>query len=536
MLHPLKRLASMRKNIRLFSFIALLSLGNLVLFQKPLMSFVLFVSDLPTWQGFAQLASVLVVQFLLLGFLLALISVVSITLLKLVSTVLFVTNSVALYYMQTYNIDIDRSMIGNILNTDTGEAAGLFHPFLLLYVVIFGGLPCLFIWGAKVIKPKWYWRISAAIATFAALLTWLYMTSFTWLWFDQHASRMGSKILPWSYIVNTARHFSLVSRARLEQVLLPDATFIGPEPQGKDIVVLVIGEAARADNFAYYGYDKPTNPFTAATDLIAFPVGLACATNTIAATACILTHEGKDASPFTSFEPLPNYLTRQGVETFYRTNNTGPPPIKATHYAQAKDISAACTDDNCPILGLDGVLNWQLKEAIEASSAARIFIVLHQNGSHGPAYSKKFPPEFAYFLPQCDSVQIANCTPEELMNAYDNTLRYTDFLLADLIAQLSAIPGANAALIYVSDHGQSLGESGFYLHGAPSSIAPKEQLRIPFFVWMSEGFKDSRGLSERDIMLPETFPHDFPFHSVMGAFGMRSDIYKPQFDIFNIER
>ena len=160
-------------------------------------------------------------------------------------------------------------------------------------------------------------------------------------------------------------------------------------------------------------------------------------------------------------------------------------------------------------------------------------MTLHQTGSHGPLYNKKYPKEFEYFTPVCKTVQIANCSRAELVNGYDNTLRYSDSLLENLIIQLESLENTNAALIYVSDHGESLGEGGYYLHGAPVAVAPPEQLEVPFLVWMSDGFRKSHRITEQSILPKETFPHDFPFHSIMGAFSMQSDIYKPQFDIFN---
>jgi len=156
-----------------------------------------------------------------------------------------------------------------------------------------------------------------------------------------------------------------------------------------------------------------------------------------------------------------------------------------------------------------------------------------QTGSLGPAYYSKYPKEFEYFTPVCDTVQVSSCSQEALDNAYDNTIRYTDNLIADLIAQLDALSDVNAALIYVSDHGQSLGENGFYLHGAPTAIAPKAQREVQFFVWISEGFAQARDLTPQSILRQETHPHDSPFHSIMGAFGLRSEIYKPEFDIFS---
>jgi len=174
-----------------------------------------------------------------------------------------------------------------------------------------------------------------------------------------------------------------------------------------------------------------------------------------------------------------------------------------------------------------------LSELLTEIEGDRIFVALHQSGSHGPAYYNKYPPDFEYFMPVCKTVQIAKCTEEELNNAYDNTIRYTDSLIADLISQLQELDDVNATLIYVADHGQSLGEDGYYLHGAPIAIAPSQQREVPFLVWMSKGFQQSRKLNNAAILRDITFPHDFPFHSVMGAFGMRSDIYKPQFDVFS---
>ena len=513
------------------AFVLCVTLANLVLYQKPLIWFAVSVSSLPERTGWLEMISLMVVQFGLLAGFLYFVSTFSVRLLKGVCTVFALTNAAALYFMLTYNMELDRSMIANIFNTDGGEASGLWHWTIIPYVALLGLLPAGVIWWVEVVRPKRYLRFSAGIVSFGLLIGWLFATSSTWLWYDQHASRMGSKILPWSYVVNTARYFNQAALEQRDQELLPPATFTTREPRQKEVVVLVIGEAARAENFSLYGYAKDTNPFTAVTSLIALPAGESCATNTISSTACILTHEGRAASSHTKFEPLPSYLTRSGVETIYRTNNSGPPPVNVTTFERAAEIAARCTDLNCPNPHLDEALNWGLADLLKRSTAKRIFVTLHQSGSHGPAYASKYPPEFAHFQPECKTLQVANCSYADLLNSYDNSIRYTDFLLADLIAQLSMVD-ADTALIYVSDHGQSLGEGGFYLHGLPNSVAPRQQREVPFLVWMSEGFKAHRGLSAQDVIRNEAFPHDFPFHSVMGAFGMRSDIYKPEYDIF----
>ena len=150
-------------------------------------------------------------------------------------------------------------------------------------------------------------------------------------------------------------------------------------------------------------------------------------------------------------------------------------------YQTTAEILAGCTAVDCPKQGYDAVLNWQLSSLIRQTESNRVFVTLHQTGSHGPAYYNKYPPEFEYFKPVCKTVQIAKCSDEELNNAYDNTIRYTDSLIADLITQLERMTDVNATLIYVSDHGQSLGEDGYYLHGAPIAFAPKSNEKFHFW-------------------------------------------------------
>ena len=387
--------------------------------------------------------------------------------------------------------------------------------------------------SAEIRMPRWHWRVAGAIGLLGVLAAWLFATSFVWLWLDHYASQMARKVLPWSYLTATGRYYIRSALDTRVQTPLPDAVFISQSGSGKDVVVLVIGEAVRAENLAYYGYERDTNPFTSAKGVQALPAGRSCSTHTRGSVACILTHEGSSANLWTAHEPLPSYLTRHGVETIFRKNNTGVPPLVVDHRESAREIADSCEAADCPNGKFDESLNWELAELLRNSESQRIFALIHQTGSHGPAYWTKYPLEFQHFTPVCETVQLVDCTREQLFNAYDNTLRYTDSLLADLIDQLESLEDANAALIYVPDHGQSLGENGFFTHGSPKVIAPEEQRNIPFLVWMSDGFRASRKISDAGLAIDQGFPHDFPFHSVMGAFGMRSEIYKPEFDIFN---
>lgn len=524
----LKAFLSWRGSCHLYVLITAICLFHLVAFQGPLLSYARSVES-----TLLQLVSLQILQIGLMATLLLGLSAISVRLMKLVATVLIVFNASALYFMRAYQVELDLTMIGNVFRTNTGQTLDLWHYLLGLQVLVLGIIPAWLIWPAKVRSPRRIWRSLTGVGVLVGLIGWLFATASTWLWYDEHATRMGAKILPWSYVVNTGRYYNEAAKANRPLSLLSDAAFLGTSDGKKDVVVLVMGEAARAQNFPVYGYDRDTMPFTADTGMFALPYGQSCATYTIGALACVFTHEGREASPRTTFEALPSYLRRHGVHTIMRTNGGGMPRFSVDRLKRGVEIAADCQGAKCPQGKLDGALFHELNLLIENTQSDRIFIVLHQTGSHGPRYFQKYPADFAHFTPVCDTVQVSTCSRESLYNAYDNSLRYTDFLLADLIGQLEGMPDVNAAMIYVSDHGQSLGEGGFYLHGTPPAIAPDVQRDVPFFVWMSDGFRESRGIEPADVMREETFPHDFPFHSVMGAFGMRSEIYKPEYDIFS---
>ena len=202
-------------------------------------------------------------------------------------------------------------------------------------------------------------------------------------------------------------------------------------------------------------------------------------------------------------------------------------------YQRADDLRKACTGPACDGLGHDDALLYRLDDLLANAESRRIFVVLHLAGSHGPTYYRKVPAAFARFKPVCQSVDLGTCSPQSLVNAYDNTILYTDHVLAETIRILQAVPASDATMIYISDHGESLGEHGFYLHGAPNSIAPDAQRIVPFLVWMSPTFSASRKVSVRNMRAKAPFGDDNIFHSVLGAFGGRCAVYKPRFDLFS---
>ncbi|KCB41936.1 arylsulfatase [Bordetella hinzii 5132] len=498
------------------AFAGLFALLNALLFQWPLLRYA--GSHGPGGIVFLLAAVQAVLAFLLM----ALLVLISRRLAKLAAALLLLGNAAALYFMNTYGVLLDRAMMGNVFATDLAESRELLHPALALYLIGLGLAPAALLWRCR-IRPGGRRRLAAgACAALLALTAGLYAASSTWLWLDQHAKRLGGLALPWSYLANSLRHLSHQAQASTVQRLLPDAAW--PEAMAeKEVVVLVIGEAARAANIAHYGYARDTNPYTRDSSLIALPGARACATYTTAALTCLLSHLGNAAGLPVNHEPLPSYLSRHGADVIWRSNNNGEPRLAINDYQKRAQAAAGCAD----CTGHDEDLLHGLAERIQSSSAARVFAVLHLAGSHGPAYHGKYPAAFERHTPVCRSVQPQACTPEALRNAYDNSLIYTDYVLARLIRTLDTLPYP-VALIYVADHGESLGEYGLYLHGTPNALAPDVQRDIPFYLWLSDAHPRLRPPPRA----PSGLSHGHVFHSTLGAFGMASPVYQPALDLF----
>jgi lipid A ethanolaminephosphotransferase len=332
--------------------------------------------------------------------------------------------------------------------------------------------------------------------------------------------------MPWSYVINAARYQTekMMQSRTLEQ--LPPAHFVS---QGKTVVVLVIGESARAANFSLYGYARQTDPLLAEAGAIAIRNAHSCATYTTASIQCMLAHVDTSSTLIHNYESLPSYLQSNGVDVIWISNNWGEPPLKVGTYLKASEVRGDCKDVGCQ---LDEGMLTGLAERIAKTPNDKVFIVLHQSGSHGPDYYNHYSADAEKFTPACRSVQVQDCSSEELVNAYDNTIVYTDRFLSKTITLLRSLPNTSTMMMYASDHGESLGEHGLYLHGTPYSLAPDVQKDIPYIVWMSHAFKQKKTLSADAALGHAQHAHETIFHSVMGAFDMRSEIYKPQLDIF----
>jgi lipid A ethanolaminephosphotransferase len=194
------------------------------------------------------------------------------------------------------------------------------------------------------------------------------------------------------------------------------------------------------------------------------------------------------------------------------------------------DIGDLCDGGDC----FDEVLVDRTRTLAE-HTPGDLVLVLHQKGSHGPAYFRRYPPRFARYTPECSFEDLSRCSREEIRNSYDNSILYTDFVLAELVRALAGMSDRrDTAMLYVSDHGESLGESGFYLHGLPYMLAPDVQTHVPMVFWMSEGFAARFGIDRDRLAQVAALPcsHDNLFHSVLGMLDVRTDAYDPALDLF----
>ena len=503
-------------------FIFILALANLVFYHLPLLSYTTTNLDIATINGVLTLFTVSLIIFCVTAIFLFLLFIISRWVALPIIIIICLLNATALYFMLTYQVVFDKTMVANIFNTRALESNDYFHPKLVLYVLLLGVLPAWMALKCRIKKISRFRLLLHAVFTLVLCLLLIYLNAATSLWIDKNASNLGSRILPWSYLINTAKHQHATRISPSQRTALPPISFIDNE---KSVVVLVIGETARAQNFSLYGYERETNPLLSKTDIVTLNDTTACSTYTTASISCMLSPDANTDA----YEPLPTYLNRQGVDVIWHSNNWGEPPVSVNTYRENESLQEDCQSSHCDY---DEVLLSGLKQRIESSDKQKILVILHTSGSHGPSYYAKYPAAFEVFNPVCKSVALDQCTAQELVNAYDNSLLYTDYFLSQLIELLQTIPQTPTAMMYVSDHGESLGEYGLYLHGTPFTIAPDVQKKVPLLLWMSPRFMKQRNISTTDFKQQNQHSHRHIFHSIMGALGLQSAVYEAAFDIF----
>lgn len=505
---------TLKNNFKITQFSLLLSLLNFLFFHYPFFTYVFNNYDYKGFNGVILIISLIILMLVLNAFVFYLILFLSRHFGKFLLVLFFIINSIAVYFVNTYSVILDESMIGNVFNTKYEEVISFFSLKLVLYIIFLAIIPSIYIVNAKITTVSIKKFLTTISLTLLFILILVFANASNWLWIDKNSKTLGGLVMPWSYTVNISLFYKHQADKNEKEILLPNATIKNNQ---KSVMVLVLGESARSQNFSLYGYNKNTNPLLSKIPNVFHFEANSSATYTTAGIKAILEHKKTDDL----YEILPNYLYRNNVEVFWKSTNWGEPPVHIKNYEDKQFLMSKYKSN---VSEYDEILINGLKEEILASKKDKILIVLHTSTSHGPLYSKKYPPQFEIYKPVCNSVELGQCSQTELINAYDNTIVYTDYILSKVIENLKQLKEFNSAMIFVSDHGESLGEKNLYMHGLPLSIAPKEQYEIPFIVWLSD--------SSKQLKPNKIVTQNHVFHSVLNFLDIQSPIYNEEMNIF----
>lgn len=499
-------------------------------------------ADPSAWRfACAMVIAIVALHSLLLGL------VVTRRTVKPVIAVFLLLAAAGAYYMRAYGVFLDPSMLRNVIRTDVAEASELMTIPMMASLVLHAGLPLFLLAHVRIRKTP---LLRAAGIRLVSLLASAAILSGTVLSVFQPFSSLMRNHRELRYLVTPANMMWSTVRVAIEetrgaahprQVIGLDAT---PGPSWKTrhrplVLIVVVGESARAANWGLSGYERQTTAELSRLPVINFGNVTACGTSTEVSLPCMFAPTGRrdyDESRIRGQESLLHVVVRAGVSVHWRDNQSGCKgvcdglPQDTVSRANAPGL---CGDSRC----LDEGLVHDLDRRLATAQGTQLWI-LHMLGNHGPSYFRRYPRAFARYAPECLEDELRLCSIEEIVNSYDNAILYTDHIVATTIAKLRAREGTvDSALVYVSDHGESLGEHGLFLHGVPYAIAPSQQVRIPMVFWSSAGFEQGAGL-RLGCLEPilraragDALTHDQLFHTVLGLLDVRTRLHEPSLDL-----
>ncbi|MEB2847821.1 phosphoethanolamine transferase [Endobacterium cereale] len=463
-------------------------------------------------------------------------------LMKPVLILMVLSAASASWFMDGFGTIIDVDMIRNAATTTTSEAGHLITPAYILHMTVFGILPSLMIAFVQIKHRNFFAKLRWNLTAIVPLLLLALACGVSGARSIAAVTRLHKDLIltlnPF-VPVGSAISFALASEADKNIVAAPlgtDAKVAGPTASGKPrVLIIVTGETARAENFSLSGYARDTNPELKKRDITYFSQTSSCGTATAVSVPCMfsnLKRSGYSHRAGLANENLLDVFGHAGITTEWWENNTGDKNVAdrtVMHSFSNANDPRFCKDNEC----LDDVMVGQLDTWLSNVKGDSV-LVLHQLGSHGPAYYQRYTPEFARFTPECSTGEIGTCDRQAVINTYDNTILYTDHILASVIDKLKAREDKiDPAMIYMSDHGESLGENGLYLHGAPYIIAPSQQTHVPFVLWQGAEMKasvDAGCLTKRAV---EEASHDNLFHTALGLMSVNTSAYTPKLDVLS---
>jgi len=489
-----------------------------------------------------------------LGFILALgilLFIVISTLLTIISNryvikplliILFLVSSVASYYMNLYSTIIDDKMIQNIFETDTREVYDLLNVKLFLNFFFLGVVPSIFVAMVKIKKQplKKEFLSRAKLLTINIILIPVLYFSFSKYWvsfFREHKPlRMYTNPTFYLYSLGKFIKEKYFTKPVKFKHLGMDAKLSYDKTKKPKMVILVLGESARADHFSLNGYKRDTNPnLEKIKGIISYTNMYSCGTETAVSVPCMFsyyTRKNYDAKTAKNTDNVIDILNRAGVNVIWIDNDSGSKGV-AERIKNYINLSNSKNPKYCSKSGcIDEILFPALEKKVEEINNSKpVFIVLHTKGSHGPAYYKRYPKEFEKFKPVCKTNQLQECKKEEVKNAYDNTILYTDYIISKAINFLKKHQNRyRVAMYYISDHGESLGENGFYLHGLPYFIAPDSQKHPANIAWFGKNFDINQTCAKKEA--DKRYSHDNLFSTILGLMDVKTSVYDKNMDIY----
>jgi lipid A ethanolaminephosphotransferase len=405
-------------------------------------------------------------------------------------------------------------------------------------MLILGVLPSLIICNIKFNRRQWLSSLVRRAISIVLSLTMVAVGIWS-IFFDlgpifHERKELTYLITPFNYLISSADAYRRHHMITTQKIPLGNDAHIPKQPHAKPrLILLVVGETVRASNWGLNGYTRQTTPELAKRQVFNFNQVSSCGTTTAISLPCMFSPYGfhsYNQRLINQSESLLHVLWHAKVSVLWRDNQSGCKNVCTNLPYEIPNSEAFCKNGKC----FDEVLLHQLKDKIDIQKNNQL-IVLHMIGNHGPAYFERYPPQFNHWQPTCDTSDLANCTKESIVNTYDNVILYTDHILSNLIDILLTIQSHDTGLIYLSDHGESLGENNLVLHGLPYFIAPKEQKNIPLMIWLSNGLTKQLDLQKNCLSkkLSDQISHDYLFSTVLALFNVKTTVYDPKYDLIH---
>ncbi|ECP7417640.1 phosphoethanolamine--lipid A transferase [Campylobacter coli] len=444
---------------------------------------------------------------------------------KILSIFFILSSCTSLYFITFYGVLIDSDMIQNVMQTDIKEVKDLLSWRLVLLAIVVL-LFCVFILRIRIENnteqgffKKIRVRVLSALLGCSIFLIAFVPLSKTFIPFFRTYNEIRMYNTPFYQIYAVYRYYVRFVKAKPEFKTIANDAY-RENNHTKKLLVLVVGETARAANYSLGGYTKnDTNFYTKKDNVVFFDNFSSCGTATAVSLPCMFSISKRENYSSSEFqENAMDVLYKTGVDAAWFDNNSGGCKGVCDRLAYKQKLSS----------DLDENLLAPFKEKLNHLSDQNI-IVLHLQGSHGPTYYKRYPSEFKKFTPTCDTNELSKCDSEALINTYDNTLLYTDYLLSEIIKLLKEQKSYESSLFYLSDHGESLGENGIYLHGMPYAIAPSYQTYIPAIFWSNDKNLMNLAKEHKGLKLSQ----DNLFSTLLGYFDVKTSVYEPEYDLLN---